>query len=36
MNLLTVVLILLGASTLSCAFVWAILRLGAWCDGRKW
>lgn len=32
----TVFLIVLGALTLSCAFMWVILRVDAWLDGRPW
>lgn len=36
MSLFTVSLIVLGAFTLSAVSLWAVLRLGAWCDGREW
>ena len=32
----TVFLIVLGASTLSFSFMWAVIRMGAWLDGRPW
>lgn len=33
---MTTFLIVLGAVTLSCAIMYAVLRIGAWCDGRPW
>lgn len=36
MNTLTTLLIITGAATWACAFMYGIIRLGAWCDGRPW
>lgn len=27
---------ILGAATFTCAVMYAVLRLGAWCEGRPW
>ena len=36
MDNFTAFLIVLGAATLCSAFMWAVLRIGAWVDGREW
>ena len=36
LSLFDSMLIVLGATVFSCAFMYLVLRLGAWCDGREW
>lgn len=33
---MTTLCIITGAATISCGFMYIVLRIGCWADGREW